>query len=132
MVAAQPATSQLSVARDGDGRIIKNWNITPEYLQSTRQALEDMIAAFGGRVLSWQEQPDWQKDVHSAAHYSGTCRMAADSRSGVCDTNLKVFGTKNLFVCDGSVLPAVGYSNTGLTLGALALRLAEHVKSQSS
>jgi choline dehydrogenase-like flavoprotein len=38
-----------------------------------------------------------------------------------------VFGTANLFVCDGSLLPATGYANTGLTIGALALRMAETI-----
>ena len=70
---------------------------------------------------------DWPDDITTAAHHSGTCRMAAAAETGVCDRDGGVFGTKNLFVCDGSVLPNTGYANTGLTIGALALRMAETV-----
>ena len=57
----------------------------------------------------------------------GTCRMADTPETGVCDRDARVFGTSNLFVCDGSLVPAAAYANTGLTIGALALRLAENI-----
>jgi choline dehydrogenase-like flavoprotein len=33
----------------------------------------------------------------------------------------------NVYVCDGSVIQEHSYANTGLTIGQLALRLAERV-----
>jgi choline dehydrogenase-like flavoprotein len=33
-----------------------------------------------------------------------------------------------LFVCDGSLIPSSGIANTGLTIAALALRLAAHLR----
>ena len=56
-----------------------------------------------------------------------TCRMAANAETGVADADGRVFGTSNLYVCDGAAIPAAGYVNTGLTIGALALRLAERI-----
>ena len=38
-------------------------------------------------------------------HPVGTCRMASSAQDGVCDSNMKVFGVKNLSVADNSVVP---------------------------
>lgn len=70
---------------------------------------------------------EWPQVLSSAAHHLGTARMAATPRRGVVDPNLRVFGSSNLFVCDGSVFPTAGGTNPSLTISALALRLGAHV-----
>jgi GMC oxidoreductase len=67
-------------------------------------------------------------------HAAGTLRMpwrtAFDQPSfqkGVVDENLQVNGTKNLYVCDMSVMPISTAANPVRTLVALALRLSEHL-----
>ena len=52
--------------------------------------------------------------------------MAKNPDEGVCDSNLKVFGTKNLYVVGNSVFPHLGSNPPTLTIAALALRLAAH------
>ena len=44
------------------------------------------------------------------------------------DSACKVFGIDNLFVAGCSVFPTSGFANPTLTIVALALRLAEHLK----
>jgi choline dehydrogenase-like flavoprotein len=63
----------------------------------------------------------------SSIHYVGTCRMAADPNGGVVDKNLKYFRSKNLYVCDGSVMPVLSEKHPTLTIMALADRLAERL-----
>jgi glucose dehydrogenase len=63
----------------------------------------------------------------SSIHYVGTCRMAADAKSGVVDKDLKYFKSKNLYVCDGSVIPVLSEKHPTLTIMALAHRLAERL-----
>lgn len=58
--------------------------------------------------------------------------MANNPEQGVCDRDLRVFGTDNLYVCDGSALPSSGYANTGLMIGAIALRLADHLDARTA
>jgi choline dehydrogenase-like flavoprotein len=58
----------------------------------------------------------------------GTTRMATDPKHGVVDADLRVHGVDNLYVASSSVFPTVGYSNPTLTIVALALRLADHLK----
>ena len=65
----------------------------------------------------------------NAHHHMGATRMAADSAGGVTDGYGRVFGTDNLFVLGPSVFPSGGFANPTLTIMALALRLADHLRS---
>ncbi|KAK8130607.1 FAD/NAD(P)-binding domain-containing protein [Apiospora kogelbergensis] len=61
------------------------------------------------------------------AHECGTMRMDSPRGEGVVDSDLKVKGVDNLWVCDLSVFPVSPEANPGLTLLALSLRLAKHI-----
>ncbi len=56
--------------------------------------------------------------------------MAASSRQGVVDSNSAVFGLPNLFVVSSSVFPTSSHANPTLTIVALAVRLARHLRKQ--
>jgi len=62
-------------------------------------------------------------------HHLGTTRMSDDSSQGVVDRHSRVHGVENLYVAGGSVFPTVGVSNPTLTIVALAIRLADRIKS---
>jgi len=64
-------------------------------------------------------------------HHLGTTRMGSDPTTGVTDDYGQVFTTNNLFVAGGSLFPSGGYANPTLTVIALALRLADRLKSGS-
>jgi choline dehydrogenase-like flavoprotein len=53
--------------------------------------------------------------------------MASSPTSGVVDADHRVFGVRNLYVTDGSVLPTQGAANPALTIMALAARLADRM-----
>lgn len=63
-------------------------------------------------------------------HHMGTLRISDTARNGVVDANCKVFGMKNLFVAGSALFPTSGFANPTLTIVALALRLAEHLKTR--
>ncbi|KAH7015768.1 hypothetical protein EDB80DRAFT_638103 [Ilyonectria destructans] len=63
------------------------------------------------------------------SHECGTMRMDGPKGEGVVDSNLKVKGFDNLWVCDLSVLPVSAEANPSLTLAALSLRLADELSS---
>ncbi|MEM9908444.1 MAG: GMC family oxidoreductase [Cyanobacteria bacterium P01_D01_bin.44] len=65
-------------------------------------------------------------------HAGGTLRISEDSSQGVVDENLKCHGYDNLYVADVSVFPYIPTANPSLTLGALALRLSDHLKARFS
>ena len=64
----------------------------------------------------------------SRAHHLGTTRMSDSPLNGVVDSNCKVHGISNLYVAGSSVFPTGGHANPTLTLIALTLRLADHLK----
>jgi len=65
-------------------------------------------------------------------HHMGTTRMADAPERGVVDRDCRVFGLVNLYVAGASVFPTSGAMNPTLTLVALALRLADHVRTRVS
>lgn len=69
-----------------------------------------------------------QAIVPIGGHHIGTARMAADPGSGVCDANGEVFTVPGLFVAGAALFPTSGFANPTLTLVALTLRLADHLR----
>jgi choline dehydrogenase-like flavoprotein len=61
-------------------------------------------------------------------HDMGCARMAASPDVGAVDPNLRLFGSKNGYVCSSAVFPSGSFANPTHTSIALALRLAEHLQ----
>jgi hypothetical protein len=66
------------------------------------------------------EAPNW--------HPMGTCRMGSNSGEGVCDSDLRLFGQTDIYLCDASVFPTGSNANPTFTALALGLRLANHLE----
>lgn len=64
------------------------------------------------------------------AHPLGTCRMARSKDEGVVDFDYRVFGTDNLHVVDGSVVPTSLGVNPQMTIMSFALRAGEAIAAQ--
>ena len=61
-------------------------------------------------------------------HMQGSCRMGSDPARSVVDANAEAHTVRRLFVGDGSVIPRTLSANPSLTIMALALRLADHLR----
>lgn len=61
-------------------------------------------------------------------HHMGALRMSESPGDGIVDTNLKLHKVDNLYVAGCGVFPTSGCANPTLTIVALALRLADHLK----
>jgi choline dehydrogenase-like flavoprotein len=72
--------------------------------------------------------PEFSSVSHGSSHHMGTTRMHDDPRSGVVDPTCRVHGMANLYVAGSSVFPTGGFANPTLTIVALAIRLADHLK----
>jgi choline dehydrogenase-like flavoprotein len=62
------------------------------------------------------------------AHAMGTTRMSDTIETGVVNRDCRAHGINNLYIAGNSVFPTGGYSNPTLTVIALAVRLADHLK----
>jgi choline dehydrogenase-like flavoprotein len=126
----------LSRARDelGMPRVELHWRLSRLDKHSARRALEILASELGrrdrGRIRIGIEEGDasWPADLEGGWHHMGTTRMSDDPRHGVVDRDCRVHGMSNLFVAGSSVFPTAGSGTPTLTLVALSLRLADHLK----
>lgn len=65
--------------------------------------------------------------IPTTAHILGGCGIGADREHGVIDQNHQVFGYQNLYVCDGSVIPANLGVNPSLTITAMTERCMSRI-----
>jgi len=79
-----------------------------------------------------EDRDKWLTACRDTYHQLGTTRMSNDPHDGVVDIDLKVHGINNLYVGSCSVLPTGGSSNPTLTMMALCLRVADHIKQNLS
>jgi choline dehydrogenase-like flavoprotein len=69
-------------------------------------------------------------DARTPSHQCGTARMGRDPATSVVDTFCRSHDHPNLFITDASVLPTSAAVNPALTIAALALRTADHIKAK--
>jgi choline dehydrogenase-like flavoprotein len=120
----------------GMPRVRLHWNVGELERVTVEQTIRLMAEEFGrlaaGRIqineLLLDEGDMWSRNLSWFGHHMGTTRMSRDPRKGVVDADCKVHGLANLFVASSSVFPTSGYANPTLTIVALALRLADHLK----
>ncbi|MES2145086.1 MAG: GMC family oxidoreductase [Pseudomonadota bacterium] len=67
-------------------------------------------------------------DSRTPSHQCGTARMGRDPATSVVDRFCRSHDHRNLFITDASVLPTSAAVNPALTVAALALRAADHIK----
>lgn len=123
----------LSTERDrlGLNKVVLDWRIAPEIRRGVlrlQELLRDRLLQAGIGEL----EPGCD-DVRftDASHHMGTTRMSDDPRTGVVNRDCRVHGVANLYVAGSSVFPSAGHANPTLTIVALALRLAAHLRSHS-
>ncbi|WP_311568594.1 GMC oxidoreductase [Photobacterium arenosum] len=95
------------------------------------QSYVEAINYIEEKLTHYCDKVDFVKDnidsyVWSAAHHSGTIEFGCEP--GTIGIDFKVNGTDNLYVCDASIINEHGYTNTGLTISQLTIKLSEHLK----
>jgi choline dehydrogenase-like flavoprotein len=128
----------LGDERDALGmrRTVTNWRFSPVEKRTVRHFMMATAAAFARRGIGrvalrpWLQESDdgWPHPIDETHHLIGTTRMSAEPAQGVVDSSCRVWGVDNLYVAGSSVFPAGGHVNPTLTLIALAVRLADHLR----
>lgn len=128
----------LSDEKDALGlrRVRLKWQLSELDKHGIRRAHELLALEVGrsgfGRLRI--ELPEHEEEIlHGAVgghHHMGTTRMSDDPKAGVVDADCRLHGLHNLYVAGSSVFPTSGFSNPTLTLVALSLRLADHLKAK--
>jgi len=90
----------------------------PTYIPLAHQAAEWLAQHTGG--IAQSGVLDALSNTPTTAHLLGGAVIGADAANGVIDRQLKLFGYKNMLVCDGAAMPANPGVNPALTITALA------------
>jgi choline dehydrogenase-like flavoprotein len=135
---APTMSSQVRLARQRDRlgvpMTILDWRLTSVDWDSIRRTVEifgDAVReARVGTVISTLGAAKHPPAVFGNWHHLGTTRMHHEPTRGVVDENCRVHEMTNLYIAGGSVFPTGGYANPSLTIVALSLRLADHLRSK--
>lgn len=82
------------------------------------------------RIADWLTKSDnyYAPEMTGGHHQMGTTRMTASQKEGVVDKNCKIHSLSNMYVAGSSVFSTAGFVNPTITILALAIRLADHLR----
>jgi choline dehydrogenase-like flavoprotein len=91
--------------------------------QAVREGVERRLRPLGVRSVAERPGP-------AGSHLLGTCRFGSGD-DGVVDADLRHLDVENLYVAGGSAFPTYSPAHPTLTIAALAIRLGEHLSTES-
>lgn len=128
---------QLSTRTDPVGMPLPqvDWRISEHEDRTVRRAASLLVGEFARLGLPAPEVTPGVRaggtdplPLTDSAHPGGTTRMSADPRHGVVDQHCRVHGVDNLYIAGSSVFPTNGHINPTLSVIALAVRLADNLR----
>ena len=102
----------------------------PTFIPEANAFARAVAALTGGSPLSMLTEILF--DVPGTAHILGGCPIAASRDHGVVDSRQRIFGYRNAYVCDGSVISANLGVNPSLTIAAMTERAMSFIPSAAA
>ena len=118
----------------GVPRIHIDWRYTPRDVDTVARSVallaRDIAASGLGSFAYDPGEIEAEVTRYGAygGHHIGTARMGNDPRTSVVDASCRVHGISNLYLAGAATFPTSSQANPTLTVVALALRLADHLK----
>lgn len=100
--------------------LVSRGDKVPTYIPKANQFARKFAQIAGGAPMSML--PEIVFNIPGTAHCIGGCVIADSPAHGVVDSRQRVFGYKNMYIWDGSVIAANLGVNPSLTITALAER----------
>ena len=112
----------------GMSRLKLHWRIGEPVVQSILRIQELLAQRLQALGIGRLERSEQEIAFTDASHHMGTTRMSRSPDHGVVDGNCRTHGVRNLYLAGSSVFPCAGYANPTITIVALSLRLAAHLR----
>jgi choline dehydrogenase-like flavoprotein len=132
--------SRVSLIKDTDAlgqrRVQVDWRLPGDFeatMHRSHQLVGEELGRLGLgrlRINTAETVQDPMTDIENGHHHMGTTRMHEDPKQGVVDADCRVHGKANLFIAGSSLYPTYSFDDPTMTLVALAIRLADHLKSK--
>ena len=101
----------------------------PTFIPQANEFARTVAKLTGGTPMSMVTEILF--NVPGTAHILGGCPMGDTAERGVVDAQNRVFGYRNLYVCDGSAISANLGVNPSLTICALSERAMSYIPARS-
>lgn len=101
----------------------------PTHIPDANAFVERGAKALGGIPMSLMTEILF--NIPTTAHCMGGCAIADSPARGVMDMQNRVFGYKNMLICDGSMLSANLGVNPSLTITALTEHAMSHIPAKA-
>lgn len=125
----QTIDSTLKFSKSGFGRRMKTGlekgKAPSPFIPEANKYAEKLAEKLNGESMMPNNEALF--GMSTTAHILGGAVMGKDKSEGVIDKNNRVFGYKNLYVCDGSMISANPGVNPSLTITALTERAMSKV-----
>jgi cholesterol oxidase len=105
--------------------LVTSGSRSPTFIPQANDFATKIAQMIGGTPMSMITEILF--DIPSTAHILGGCPIAGSAEQGVVDHRNRVFGYKNMYVCDGSVVAANLGVNPSLTICALTERAMRYI-----
>jgi hypothetical protein len=130
MLGEQHATSARGVHVSPGRTPALNWEVAPEERSAHAQGWAQFLDEMAPQIADSNCIPADRWEYRTAAHHSGGARdfLASSAAEGL--EFFAVRGLPDTSVCDASLLQRGGVANSGLTLVALCLRLADALEQE--
>jgi choline dehydrogenase-like flavoprotein len=105
-------------------------------MAAASEVSRQIFAHAGIEDCSGQDKTKWFPSVsygdavfqyHGMGHFAGTHLMGSEPENSVLDLNQRCWEHDNLYMVGSGSFPTMGTSNPTLTIGAMAIRAAEHL-----
>jgi choline dehydrogenase-like flavoprotein len=132
--------SRITLSSDKDAlgmpRIKIDWRYTPSDIATVTRAIKllaDDLRNSGAGTMDYEpDSLEYEMTRYGAygGHHIGTARMGNNPFDSVVNTDCRVHDVNNLFIASAAVFPTSSQANPTLTVVALALRLADHLRKE--
>jgi hypothetical protein len=106
---------------------VRALEICESYLREHGAVDFQLITDLSGGADHWSFLPD-EGALATGDHHIGALRMSEDRNHGIVNPDCQMHAVDNLYIAGCSVFPTGGFANPTLTIVAMALRLADHLK----
>lgn len=109
-----------------DGQVKLGWKPTNDETHRRLVQVFSEVMRKAGYPLVLTER----MGIETCSHQVGTLRFGHDPKSSVLNEHCRSHEIQNLYVVDASFFPSSGAMNPALTIMAMALRVADHLRAE--